>query len=140
MEPRQEHPMNFVLNINCEVNSFVCFSFFWIWLTSPMQVGTPHWKHGVMLKKDNGLQSLQSMQVQMQKWSWCKNQLHPIFNWHKHSRRSYEENEMLYRTSKLLMCSPSMQTIKQKCFAATSVDWLLLLSYSIVRLFTIIVR
>ena len=27
-ERRQEHPMNFVLNINCEVNSFVCFSFF----------------------------------------------------------------------------------------------------------------
>ena len=134
---RQEHPMNFVLNINCEVNSFVCFSFFWIWLTSPMQVGTPHWKHGVMLKKNNGLQSLQSMQVQMQKLPRCKNQLHPIFNWHKHSRRSYEENEMLYKTW-LLMCSPRKQTIKQKCCAATSVDWFLLLCYSLVRLFTIV--
>ena len=136
---REEHPKNFVLKINCEVNGFVYFSF--VGSDWPLQCkgAPPTQSKESCWRKLMGWKDCKNMQMQMQKWSRYKNQLHPIFNWHKHSKRSYEENEMLYRTSKLLMCSLYMQTIKQKCCAVTSVRWLFLLSYSLLRLLPLLV-
>ena len=136
---REEHPKNFVLKINCEVNGFVYFSF--VGSDWPLQCkgAPPTQSKESCWRKLMGCKDCKNMQMQMQKWSRYKNQLHSIFNWHKHSRRSYMRRMRCSIGLQNSWCVAQVCKLLKICCAVTSVDWLFLLSYSLLRLLPLLV-